>query len=47
MIKFNGKSNFGDGTEKDTASEMTTATKLIGKSAREMFFNTFFLFEEC
>lgn len=34
MIKFNGKSNFGDGTEKDTASEMTTATKLIGKSEK-------------
>ena len=32
MAKFSGRSTIGEGTEKDTASEMTTATKQAGKS---------------
>ena len=37
MQKFNGKFTFADGTEKDTASEMTSATKFAGKSDKSAF----------
>ena len=36
MNKFCGRSAVGEGTEKDTASEMTTATKQFGKSDKSI-----------
>ena len=36
MNKFSGKSSIGEGAERDTASEMTTATKLAGKSDKSI-----------